>query len=75
MAFPKSWNNFSQGVYTEQEVEVVGVGWQSDANELEKVKDTGREPIKRRNLPLTTIQKTQSDKDVAVKLPQTAILR
>lgn len=57
--FPKElavWNDLSQSVYTEQEVEVVGIGRQNDANELEKVKDTGRERIKRRktSLPSTT---------------------
>lgn len=54
--FPKElavWNNSSQSVYTEQEVEGVAIGRQSDANELEKVKDAGRERLKRRktNLP------------------------
>lgn len=59
-------------------MEVAGIGRQSDANELEKVKDAGRELKKRRktNLPLTTeFKKRQLDKDVAMKLPQTAILR
>lgn len=63
------WNHFSHSVYTEQEVEVDSTNRQGDANELEKVKDTGRE------LSNHMIQTRNLDNEVAMKVHKMEICK